>query len=66
MDALKTSLTRERAIAYCFDIYEREISLRMEQDMQFGKAELGNLVEQKQAVEIVRPVEIARLQQLLR
>ena len=34
--------------------------------MQFGKAELGNLVEQKQAVEIVRPVEIARLQQLLR
>lgn len=36
----------------------------MKQDIQSCKAELDNLVEQKQAVEIDRGIEIARLQQL--
>ena len=53
-----------KAIADCFTTYEREISLRMEEDIQSRQAELNNLVEQKQAVEIDRGVEIARLQQL--
>ncbi|MEL6494633.1 MAG: dynamin family protein [Cyanobacteria bacterium J06623_7] len=54
----------EQAIADCFDAYEQEISLRMEQDIQSRQAELDNLVEQKQTVEIDRGVEIARLEQL--
>ena len=53
-----------KAIAECFDTYEQEISSRMEQDIQARKAELDNLVAQKQTVEINQGAEIARLQQL--
>lgn len=52
------------AIKECFDTYEGEISTRMNQDIQSRKAELDNLVEQKQKTEIDQGVEIARLQQL--
>ena len=53
-----------QAIAECFKTYEREISQRMDGDIQGRKAELDNLVAQKQTVEIDRGVEIARLEQL--
>ena len=53
-----------QAIADCFSTYEAEISLRMDRDIESRKAELDNLVEQKQTVEIDRGVEIARLEQL--
>lgn len=36
----------------------------MEQDIQSRKAELDNLVEQRQVIEIDRGVKITRLQQL--
>ncbi|MBE9043197.1 dynamin family protein [Pleurocapsales cyanobacterium LEGE 10410] len=52
------------AIAECFEAYEREISTRMNEDIQFRQAELDNLLQQKQAVEIDRGVEIARIEQL--
>ncbi|MEO1670939.1 MAG: dynamin, partial [Cyanobacteria bacterium J06631_2] len=53
-----------KAITDCFATYEEEISIRMEQDIQSRKAELDNLVEQKQKVEINQGAEIARLQEL--
>ena len=53
-----------KAIAECFEIYEREISTRMNEDIQSRKAELDNLVKQKQSTEINRSAEIARLLQL--
>jgi replication fork clamp-binding protein CrfC len=53
-----------KAIADCFATYEQEIGSRMDRDIQSRKAELDNLVEQKQAVEINQGTEIARLQQL--
>ena len=53
-----------KAIADCFTTYEEEISIRMEQDIQSRKAELDNLVAQKQTVEINQGAEIARLQKL--
>lgn len=52
------------AIAECFKAYEAEISNRMNEDITSRKAELDNLVEQKQNVEIDRGVEIARLEKL--
>ena len=52
------------AIKECFNTYEKEISTRMNQDIQSRKAELDNLVEQKQSVEINQGAEIARLQKL--
>ena len=55
---------QKRSPAECFHTYEREISLRMEQDIQSRKAELDNLVEQRQVIEIDRGVKITRLQQL--
>ena len=52
------------AISECFKAYEQEISDRMNEDIASRKAELDNLVEQKQSVEINQGVEIARLQKL--
>lgn len=52
------------AIKECFDTYEQEISTRMNEDIKSRKAELDNLVQQKQNVEINQGVEIARLQKL--
>ena len=52
------------AITECFSAYEKEISTRMDEDIQSRKAELDNLVEQKQSVEINQGAEIARLEKL--
>ena len=52
------------AIQECFETYEQEISIRMNEDISSRQAELDNLVKQKQSVEIDRGVEIARLQKL--
>ena len=52
------------AIKECFDTYEREISTRMNEDIQARKAELDNLVKQKESIEINQGTEIKRLQQL--
>jgi replication fork clamp-binding protein CrfC len=54
------------AIRECFDLYEREIATRMDDDIQARKAELDNLVRQKESIEIDRGTEIARLQKLER
>ena len=52
------------AIKECFDTYEREIATRMNEDIQARKAELDNLVKQKESIEINQGAEIKRLQQL--
>ena len=52
------------AIKECFNTYEQEINIRMTEDIKSRKAELDNLVKQKQSVEINQGVEIARLQKL--
>jgi GTPase SAR1 family protein len=52
------------AIQECFKVYEQEISSRMDEDIKSRKAELDNLVQQKQTVEINQGAEIERLQQL--
>ena len=45
----------------CFDEYEKEVMGRIEQDICDRKAELNNLVSQKQSHEIDRDAEVARL-----
>lgn len=52
------------AIKECFDVYEKEITERMNDDIQSRKAELDNLVKQKESVEIDRGAEIERLRKL--
>lgn len=52
------------AIKECFASYEQEITLRMNDDIQSRKAELDNLVKQKETVEINQGGEIERLQKL--
>ncbi|NEO88222.1 MAG: dynamin, partial [Spirulina sp. SIO3F2] len=50
------------AIADCFVAYEQEVSDRINADIQARQAELTNLVQQKESVEINQGQEIARLQ----
>lgn len=45
----------------CFDAYEREVIKRVNDDIQSRKAELENLVQQKQTREINREAELNRL-----
>ena len=52
------------AVQECFDAYEREVIKRMKDDIQGRKAELNNLVKQKESHEINRTTELARLQGL--
>jgi replication fork clamp-binding protein CrfC len=52
------------AIEECFDVYEREITDRMNEDIQSRKAELDNLVKQKESYEIDREAELQRLKKL--
>ncbi|MGF1489507.1 MAG: dynamin family protein [Prochloraceae cyanobacterium] len=54
----------KEAINECFDIYEEEVTQRMDSDINSRQAELDNLVQQKQSTEIDRGAEVARLQQL--
>jgi GTPase SAR1 family protein len=52
------------AIKECFDVYEREIGDRINDDIKSRKTELDNLVKQKESVEIDRGTEIERLRKL--
>ena len=45
----------------CFDEYEKEVMGRIEQDICDRRAELDNLVSQKESREIDRDAEVARL-----
>ena len=59
----QTPKVRE-AIEECFVTYEREITSRMNDDINSRKAELANLIERKETVEINQTTEIERLQSL--
>ena len=48
----------------CFDAYEREVTKRVNDDIDSRKAELDNLLTQKESYEINRNTEIKRLQSL--
>jgi replication fork clamp-binding protein CrfC len=52
------------AIKECFEAYEREVSDRMNQDIQSRKSELDNLVKQKESSEINKETELQRLKNL--
>jgi replication fork clamp-binding protein CrfC len=48
----------------CFDVYEREVSKRIDDDITSRKSELSNLVKQKETFEVNRDAELQRLQKL--
>ena len=52
------------AIKECFDSYEKEVSDRINDDIDSRKAELSNLLAQKEEGEINRDAELERLQKL--
>ncbi len=52
------------AVKECFDVYGREVGDRMNDDINSRKAELDNLLEQKQSREINCQVESQRLEKL--
>jgi len=49
------------AVQECFDAYEREVIKRINDDIQARKAELDNLLKQKESREIDRELELSRL-----
>ena len=53
-----------KAVKECFDAYEREVTKRMDDDINARKAELDNLVQQKELGEINRETEVKRLNSL--
>lgn len=53
-----------QAVAECFDSYEREVIKRVDDDIQARKAELDNLLKQKESREINRGAELERLRNL--
>ena len=52
------------AIKECFDVYEREVNERINDDIQSRQAELDNLVKQKESFEINQSAELERLRKL--
>jgi replication fork clamp-binding protein CrfC len=52
------------AVKECFDAYEREVTKRIDDDIQARKAELDNLLKQKESYEINQEAELERLNQL--
>lgn len=52
------------AIEECFDAYEKEVSQRINEDINSQKEELDNLVKQKESYEVNQEVEIKRLKAL--
>ena len=48
----------------CFDSYEREVIKRVNDDIESRKAELDNLLQQKESYEINRNAELERLRKL--
>lgn len=55
---------REDAVKECFDVYEREVNQRINDDILSRKSELDNLVQQKETREINRDNELNRLKNL--
>ncbi len=62
--AHEQSQTVYDAVKECFDSYEKEVSQRINDDIDSRKSELDNLVEQKQTREINRESELQRLKKL--
>jgi replication fork clamp-binding protein CrfC len=52
------------AIKECFEVYESEVTDRMNEDIQSRKSELDNLVKQKESFEIDQNAEVQRLKNL--
>ncbi|AFZ17232.1 dynamin family protein [Allocoleopsis franciscana] len=52
------------AVKECFDAYEREVTKRIDDDIQARKAELDNLLKQKESYEINQEAELDRLNKL--
>ncbi|MDZ8187490.1 MAG: dynamin family protein [Nostoc sp. ChiSLP02] len=52
------------AVKECFDAYEKEVSKRINDDIDSRKSELDNLVKQKESREINRETELKRLKSL--
>ncbi|MEL6383363.1 MAG: dynamin family protein [Cyanobacteria bacterium J06626_18] len=51
-----------QSVRECFDKYETEVIRRIDDDIDCRKAELDNLVKQKESCEIDRDAELARLE----
>ncbi|MFB8791447.1 MAG: dynamin family protein [Potamolinea sp.] len=51
------------AVKECFDVYEREVTERVNDDINSRKAELDNLLKQKESYEINQEAEVQRLRQ---
>jgi replication fork clamp-binding protein CrfC len=62
--ANEQSKTVYNAVKECFDAYEREVSLRINDDIQSRKSELDNLLKQKESREVNRETELKRLMKL--
>ncbi|MEM7554165.1 MAG: dynamin family protein [Cyanobacteria bacterium P01_A01_bin.84] len=56
--------TVHNAVKECFDVYEKEVNQRINDDISSRKSELDNLLKQKQTREINRETELKRLQEL--
>jgi replication fork clamp-binding protein CrfC len=56
--------TVNNAVKDCFDTYEGEVTKRIDDDIKSRQVELDNLLQQKQAREIDRETELARLDRL--
>jgi replication fork clamp-binding protein CrfC len=52
------------AVKECFDAYEHEVTKRIDDDIQARKAELDNLLKQKESYEINQGAELERLKKL--
>ncbi|HAA29312.1 MAG TPA: dynamin [Cyanobacteria bacterium UBA8553] len=52
------------AVKECFDVYEREVTKRIDDDIQARKVELENLLKQKESYEINQGAEVERLKKL--
>jgi len=52
------------AVKECFDVYEREVTQRVNDDINSRKAELDNLLKQKESYEINQEAEVQRLKKL--
>lgn len=52
------------AVKECFDVYEREVTERMNDDIKARKSELDNLIAQKESHEINNGAELERLRKL--
>jgi replication fork clamp-binding protein CrfC len=53
-----------QAVKECFDAYDREVTKRINDDINARKAELENLLKQKESREINRETELKRLKNL--